>query len=121
MNASKKLATQQQHPWSKEALLAKAQRFAEQMLSYPKDDWRFALWSTLVLELLGRAALARVNPALLAEAKDWNNLYFSLGFTPTATKFVPKSIDVSTVFSRLQEILPNVYERARRICGLSHG
>lgn len=76
------------------------------MLSHPQDDWRFALWSTLVLELLGRAALAKVNPALLAEAKDWNNLYFSLGFTPTATKFVPKSIDVSTVFSRLQEILP---------------
>lgn len=76
------------------------------MLSYPKDDWRFALWSTLVLELLGRAALARVNPALLAEAKDWKNLYFSLGFTPIVTKFVPKSIDVSTVFSRLQEILP---------------
>lgn len=103
---TKKQATQQQHSWSKDALLAKAQRFAEQMLSHPKDDWRFALWSTLVLELLGRAALARVNPALLAEAKDWNNVYFSLGFTPTATKFVPKSIDVSSVFSRLQEILP---------------
>lgn len=99
-------AIQQLHSWSKDALLGKAQRFAEQMLSHPKDDWRFALWSTLMLELLGRAALARVNPALLAEAKDWNNLYFSLGFTPTATKFVPKSIDVSTVFSRLQEILP---------------
>lgn len=103
---TKNQVTQQQHTWSKDALLAKAQRFAEQMLSHPKDDWRFALWSTLVLELLGRAALAKVNPALLAEAKDWHNLYFSLGFTPNATKFVPKSIDVSTVFTRLQEILP---------------
>lgn len=107
MNTPKKQATQQQHPWSRDALLAKAQRFAEQMLTHPKDDWRFALWSTLVLELLGRAALAKVNPALLAEAKDWNNLYYSLGFPPTATKFVPKSIDVSTVFSRLREILPS--------------
>ena len=105
MNTHKQ-ATKQQHSWSKEALLAKAQRFAEQMLTYPKDDWRFALWSTLMLELLGRAALAKVNPALLAEPKDWNNLYYSLGFTPTATKFVPKSLDVSTVFNRLQEILP---------------
>jgi hypothetical protein len=67
------------------------------------EGMNYAGW---MLELLGRAALARVNPALLAEAKDWNNLYYSLGFTPTATKFVPKSIDVSTVFSRLQEILP---------------
>jgi hypothetical protein len=45
-----------------------------------------------------------VNPALLAEAKDWNNLYYSLGFNPTANKFVPKSIDVTAVFSRLREI-----------------
>jgi hypothetical protein len=76
------------------------------MLKHPKDDWRFALWSTLALELLGRAALAKVNPALLAEGKDWNNLYYSLGFTPTANRFVPKSIDVTAVFRRLREILP---------------
>ena len=106
MNKPKAQATQQQHSWSKDALFAKAQRFAEEMLKHPKDDWQFALWSTLALELLGRAALANVNPALLAEAKDWNNLYFSLGFNPTANKFIPKSIDVTAVFSRLREILP---------------
>lgn len=107
MNKVKANPIQQQHPWSKDALFAKAQRFAEDMLQNPKDDWRFALWSTLTLELLGRAALANINPALLAEAKDWNNLYFSLGFTPTANKFVPKSIDVTTVFFRLREVLPD--------------
>ena len=106
MNKPKAQATQQQHSWSKDALFAKAQRFAEEMLKHPKDDWQFALWSTLALELLGRAALANVNPALLAEAKDWNNLYFSLGFNPAANKFIPKSIDVTAVFSRLREILP---------------
>lgn len=106
MNKPKAQAAQQLHAWSKEALLAKAQRFAEEMLKHPRDDWRFALWSTLSLELLGRAALAKVNPALLAEVKDWNNLYYSLGFSPTANKFVPKSIDVTTVFNRLREILP---------------
>lgn len=106
MNKPKAQATQQQHSWSKDALFSKAQRFAEEMLKHPKDDWQFALWSTLALELLGRAALAKVNPALLAEAKDWNNLYYSLGFNPTANKFVPKSIDVTAVFSRLREIHP---------------
>jgi hypothetical protein len=99
-------AVQELHSWSKDALLAKAQRFAEEMLKHPRDDWRFALWSSLTLELLGRAALANVNPALLAEAKDWNNLYYSLGFNPTANKFVPKSIDITTVFGRLREIQP---------------
>lgn len=106
MNQPNDQATQQQHSWSKDALLSKAQRFAEEMLKHPRDDWQFALWSTLVLELLGRAALARVSSALLAEAKDWNNLFFSLGFSPTANKFIPKSIDVTAVFSRLRAILP---------------
>lgn len=106
MSKPKVQATQQLHSWSKDALLAKAQRFAEEMLKHSRDDWRFALWSSLALELLGRAALAKVNPALLAEAKDWNNLYYSLGFNPTANKFVPKSIDVTAVFGRLREILP---------------
>jgi hypothetical protein len=100
--ATKKLP----HPWSTEALLNKAQRFAEEMLKHAKDDWQFALWSSLLLELVGRAALARVSPALLADVKDWNNLYYSLGFDPTASKFVPKSIDISNVFSRLREIVP---------------
>lgn len=76
------------------------------MLKHSKNDWQFALWSTFTLELLGRAALAEVNPALLAEAKDWNNLYYSLGHNPTANKFIPKSIDVTTVFSRLRDIHP---------------
>src|SRR5439155_17951407 len=47
------------------------------------------------------------SPTLLADTKDWNNLYFSLGFTPTATKFIPRSIPVSTVFERLLVILPD--------------
>jgi hypothetical protein len=77
------------------------------MLRNSRDDWRFGLLSTFVLEFLGRAALAHVSPSLLAESKDWNNLYFSLGFAPTASKFLPRSIAVGTVFIRAREILPS--------------
>jgi hypothetical protein len=69
------------HPWSKAALLAKAQRSAEVMLGYAHDDWRFGRESTFVLEFVARAALAHVNPALLADPQDWNNLYYALGPT----------------------------------------
>jgi len=103
---TKSAAHKEQHPWSKEALLAKAQRYAEEMLKHPRDDWRFGLWSTFALELLGRAALAKFSPCLVADAKDWNNLYFGLGFQPKAAKFIPKSIDVTSIFSRLREIIP---------------
>ncbi len=98
---------QTSHGWSKDSLLAKAQRYVEEMLSHPHDDWRFAFWSTLALELLARAALAYVNPALLADPKDWNNIYHALGFQPKSNKFIPRSIDVTTVLNRLQEVLPD--------------
>lgn len=94
------------HPWSKEALLTKAQRYAQEMLSNSRDDWRFGLTSTFVLEFLARAALANLSPALLAEPKSWSNLYFSLGHTPNAPKFIPKSIDITEVFARLRDTIP---------------
>jgi hypothetical protein len=93
------------HPWSADALLKKAQRYAAEMLSYSPDDWQFGLASTFVLEFLARAALSNINPVLLADAKDWNNIYFAIGRTPTAPKFIPRSIDSISVFARLREII----------------
>lgn len=101
------MAKQVSHPWSKDALLAKSQLFFVEMLRHPRDDWQFAHWSTLALELLARAALANVSPALLADEKNWNNVYYALGFKPKAPKFVPLSIGVVAVFNRLREVLPD--------------
>lgn len=94
------------HPWSSGALLSKATRYAQEMQTHSREDWRFGLNSAFVLEFLARAALASVSPALLADAKDWNNLYFALGNDPKATRFIPKSIDTSSVLSRLRDTLP---------------
>lgn len=91
--------------WAKTALLNKAQRYAQIMGSHPKDSWEFAFWSSLTLEFLARAALSNVSPTLLADPKDWNNIYCALGHTPKATKFTPKSIDISSVFSRLKDVV----------------
>jgi hypothetical protein len=95
------------HAWSKDALLVKSQRFFEEMFQHPRDDWRFAHWSSLALELLARAVLAKVSPVLLADQNSWNNVYYALGHKPKAAKFVPASIGVGNVFNRLREILPN--------------
>lgn len=94
------------HPWSSDALLLKAQRYAERMLGHAKDDWQFALWSSFALELLLRAALAKVSPILLADNKsDWNHIYFALGHTPTAAKYSPRSIGIAEVAKRLEAVL----------------
>lgn len=102
MTTAKKIS----HPWSMEALLAKAELYAEEMLSHSRDEWQFGIASTFVLEFVARAALANISPALLADSKDSSNLYFALGRNPTASKFIPKSIDISEVRSRLRESVP---------------
>lgn len=86
------------------------------MLETNRDDWRFALWSSLALELLARAALAKISPALLAEPKDWNNLLFAIGLSPTAKRFTPKSITTSEVLSRLREIVPEFDAEMEGFC-----
>ena len=83
--------------WDAEALYNKAQRYAQRMIGAHEDDWEYALWSSLSLELLARSALSNVNPALLADPENWSNLYYALGFTPTEARFSPKSIPVSEV------------------------
>jgi hypothetical protein len=93
--------------WNPDALFVKAQRYIENMLGVGSDQWEYALWSSLSLEFLARAALANVSPALLADNKDsWSSLYHALGFKPTEPKFTPKSIPISDVFRRLTAILP---------------
>jgi hypothetical protein len=102
--------------WDAAGLLAKAQRYAEEMLRQDRDDWRFAFWSSLTLEVVARAALAHINPVLLAEPDDWNNLYYALGHTPTAPKFSPKSIPITKVLDRLQELVPNFDKELKNAC-----
>jgi hypothetical protein len=82
------------------------------MLENPRDGWEFVLWSTLTLEVLSRAALASISPALLADGRsDWRHVYFALGGQPKPTKYVPRSIDISEVFARLGEAIDGFHQR----------
>ena len=105
------------HEWSAEALLNKAQSYAEEMLSFPHDDWRFALWSTFSLELLARAALSAISPTLVADAKNsWNHLLYALSIQPKTANFIPRTIDISEVFQRLQELIPDFIPELGSFC-----
>lgn len=103
-----------------EALYLKAARYFQHTSDPGIDDWEYALWSSLSLELLARAALANVSPALLAETdKGWSSLYHALGFTPTEERFAPKSIAISDVFKRLFGILPT-FTKEHESFGIQH-
>lgn len=104
------------HAWSAEPLLDKAQRYASVMLDANKTDWQYGFWSVLTLEMLARAALAKVSPTLLADGKDWNHTYYALGRTPTAKKYIPRSIDITEVFKRLEAILLGFNREVHNFC-----
>jgi hypothetical protein len=107
-------------PWDPEALFLKAVRYVQHMSALDSDDWEYALWSSLSLEFLARAALANVSPALLVDTdKGWSSLYHALGFTPTEEKYTPKSVGISDVFRRLTTILPS-FTRENESFGILH-
>jgi hypothetical protein len=109
--------------WDAEALYTKAQRYVERMQSEASDHPEHALWSSFALELLARAALANVSPALLADTneRNWQNLFHSLGFTPTEQKFSPRSIGIVEVLKRLKEILLDFDNELEGFCVVHTG
>lgn len=106
--------------WTPEALYDKAERYIQQAQGLDTDAWDYALWSSLSLELLARAALANVHPALLAEPdRLGSNLASALGFEPLEKKFAPKSIPVVEVFRRLTVLLP-AFQAEHESFGVQH-
>ena len=60
-----------------------------------------ALWASAALELLGKAALARVSPLLIAEpTEDGANILIATGLIEGTAQFT--SVSASTVFKRCQ-------------------
>ncbi len=102
--------------WSSDALFAKALLFSEQMNNSIADEWKYGLWSSLTLELLARAALAGISPALLADSQNWRNIMHALGNAPTAKKFTPNSIGTKEVLARLSELLPDFTQEIAGFC-----
>ena len=104
------------HPWSEEAFFQKARYYIELMESFPPAEWLFGFWSSLALELLVRAALARVSPVLLADQAKWQNLHYALGKELPSTGFNPTSIGTKEVHSRLADLLPSFNKEIRGFC-----
>lgn len=87
--------------WERDPLLAKARLYVERGLEYSREDPQFGLWCAFGLELLARAAVASVSPALLAEpTSDQKSLLHALGKGDPRTG--PKSIAVAQVIRLCQ-------------------
>ncbi|HWG37644.1 MAG TPA: hypothetical protein VN690_08005 [Terriglobales bacterium] len=83
--------------WESEPLYNKSKVFARRAHEQSVNSSLFAFWMSLSLEALARATLSSVHPALLADPKEPDNIYYAFGVTP---KGIPRSIPSKALYAR---------------------
>jgi hypothetical protein len=77
------------------------------------DLEEYQLWASLALELLGKAALARIHPSLVV---DPNHLESLLAASSINLSTDIKTITAHTLFERLRRIIPSFDEAVKSYC-----
>jgi hypothetical protein len=72
--------------WSPESLYNKAKVFAGRALDEPIESALFGFWMSLTLEMLARAALAHIHPALLADPREPDSIQYAFGIIPKGVR-----------------------------------
>lgn len=99
--------------WSSDTLWTKAKLFSEQAFSVDPRGELFPLLASLALEALGKAALSKIHPALIADPRgEGQNVLYAFG-VPTKE---PRTIVAKTVFSRLPLLVPGFTEDDAKAC-----
>ncbi len=100
---------------STDALLAKSQVYVQRAFRAQSagDFEEYQLWASLALELLGKAALSRVHPALIADPQHFESLFAACG-RPISPDV--KTIIAKTLFNRLSHIDKSFDARRQRFC-----
>jgi len=99
----------------RDALYTKSQVYIRRGLraQADKDTEEYQLWASLALELLGKAALARVHPALVADPLHFQSLFAACGrqLSPDI-----KTITAKTLFERLSHLEKTFDARHQKFC-----
>lgn len=100
--------------WSKDALFQKAKLFFGKAFEEEKDSPFYGIFCALGLELLARAAVSTISPALLADPGNAQaNILYALGKKDAS--FKPKSLIISQVFSICKEVISNFTDDCYKI------
>jgi Zn ribbon nucleic-acid-binding protein len=98
-----------------EALYAKSQVYIRRGLRAQGDNdiGEYKIWASLALELLGKSALAKVHPALVADPTHYQSLFAACGrqLSPDI-----KTITAKTLFERLSHIDKAFDSRHQKFC-----
>lgn len=97
------------------ALYAKSQLYIRRAFRArtAKDFDEYRLWASLAVELIGKAALARVSPSLVADPTHQESLFAACGL-PIGTDY--KTIAAKTLFSRIPHISKDFDPQVQKFC-----
>lgn len=99
----------------RDALYAKSQVYIRRGLraQADKDTEEYQLWASLALELLGKAALSKVHPALVADPIHFQSLFAACGRQVSPDI---KTITAKTLFERLSHLEKSFDSRHQKFC-----
>ena len=103
-----------QHEWASENLLDKAIVYGRRAIEAPRNSSLYGFWSSLSIELLARAALAKIHPVLLADPRDVTSILSV--FAAVRSTEPSKSIPAKTVYSRCVTLVDAFDEGASNHC-----
>ncbi len=99
--------------WDSNSLWLKANTFIDKAIAVGQAHSDFGLWCALALEVLARAALTNIHPALNADPQDDKNLLYAFGFPVIGQ---PRSLPAHAVYLRLEKVLPDFRKPHRELC-----
>lgn len=100
---------------TRDALYSKSQVYIRRGLraQTENDTEEYQLWASLALELLGKAALSKVHPSLVADPLHANSLFAACGRQLSADI---KTITAKTLFERLSHLEKKFDSRHQKFC-----
>lgn len=101
--------------WSSDTLWAKAKQFSDQAFEVDPRSSLFPLLASFALEALGKSALAKIHPALIADPRgEGQNILYAFG-VPTKD---PRTIVAKTIFTRLVSLVDAFTSDDADVCQL---
>jgi hypothetical protein len=100
---------------SSDALMGKSQAYIGRALAAKAAGSKseFQLWASLALELVGKAALARIHPCLVADPQSKVSLFAAAGMSISPDI---KTITAATLFDRLTHVTKRFDEKTKKFC-----
>lgn len=100
--------------WDKDSLFAKSKIFFDKAFEESQDSDFFGLFCAMGLEVLARAAIAKVSPTLLAEPEpNQTNLLHALGFS--SMKGQKKSIGTAQVLNLCKIVIEGFTDEESKV------